>query len=179
MDTPTPDEVRARSELLTLRLPDDDGGENDDKLAALLADDAPVVSELTGRSIGPADQPGEEVPDYLKPVAIRAMALRAERFLVGGTAKARQGAIGSLRLRSFTAGPYSESYFGPGEAVAAKALDPDSAVHELLWTLATAEKRLYWQRVWGTAQEAPAAGVQEFAWGARHVRRGPPMAGGY
>lgn len=164
MDTPTPDEVRPRSELLTLRLPDDAGGPNDLKLGALLTDDAPVVSELTGRRIGPEDQPGEEVPDYLRPVAMRAMALRAERMLVGGASKARIGALGALRLRSFSAGPYSESYFGPGEAAQAKALDLDPAVHELLWALATEEKRQEWLVLWGIAAQPPAAAIQSFNW---------------
>jgi hypothetical protein len=175
VDTPTPDEVRPRSELLTARYPDDDGGPNDLKLKALLDDDAPVVSSLTGRIIGPEGTPGEEVPAWLVPVAMRVMALRAERMSVTGTARARTGVLGSLRLRSFSAGPYSESYFGPGEAATAKVLDPDPAVHELLWALATEEMRRYWLRLWGLGVEDPAVAVQSFEWGARHVRRAPPF----
>lgn len=167
MDTPTVDDVRARSELLTVRYPDPAG---DDALQLILDDDAPVVSQLTGRSIGPAGTPGEEVPAYLVPVAKRAMTLRAERIGIGGTAKSRKGVIGSLRLRSFTAGPYSESYFGPGEAQAAKALDPDPAAHELLWALATPEMRDYWTALW-TGQQVPAAAVQQFDWTQRGRRR--------
>lgn len=168
METPTPDDVRARSELLSQRYPAEDAAATA-TLKAILDDDAPVVSELTGRSIGPAaaEQPGEEVPAHLVPVAKRAFALRAERTAVGGSAKARRGAIGSLRLRSFTAGPYSESYFGPGEAQQAKVLDPDPAAHELLWALATEEKRAWWLRLWGLAVEEAAAGVQSVAWWAR------------
>lgn len=134
------------------------------KLGIMLGDDAPVISELTGRKIGPDDQPGVEVPDYLRPVAIRAMAMRAERFAVGGTVSTRRGQIQSLTLRSFTAGPYSETYFGPGEAAAARALDPDPAVHELLMALATEERRDWWLNLWGELPYAPGAAVQEFGW---------------
>lgn len=161
MDTPTAEEVRLRSELLALRYPADDE-ERMAVLQRLLDDDAPVVSELTGRSIGIAGTPGEEVPDYLQPVAVRAMALRAERMTIGGSAKARTGAVGALSLRSFTAGPYSESYFGPGEAATAKVLDPDPAIHELLWALATEAKREYWLILWGIQARTPGFAVQGF-----------------
>lgn len=163
MLTPSPDDVRARSELLRLRFPDGDE-DKEAELAALLADDAPVVSSLTGRIIGPEGTPGEEVPAYLQPVAMRAMALRAERMSVTGAARSRTGAIGKLTLRSFSAGPYSEAYFGPGEAQGAKALDLDPVVHELLWALATEEKRQEWLRLWGMASYEPAMAVQSVAW---------------
>jgi len=158
METPSVADVQLRSPLLAEY-------EDPDRLQVVLDDDAPVVSELTGRAIGPPGTPGEEVPDYLRPVAIRALALRAERFLVTGTAEKRTGAIGALALRSFTAGPYSETYFGPGEAASAKTLDPDPAVHELLWALATPEKRAYWLALWGV-QEPPAfAQVESLGFG--------------
>lgn len=171
MQTPTPDEARARSELLARRFPDDEGGPLDEKLALILGDDAPVVSSLTGRIIGPAGTPGVEVPDWLRPVAQRAMAMRAERHAVTGAERARRGAIGALRLRSFSAGPYSESYFGPGEAANARVLDPDPAIHELLWALATEEMRAYWLGLW-TGAHPPAAGTTEFRWDLRRRRRG-------
>lgn len=171
MDTPTTDEVRARSELLTKRYPKSDAA-RDAILRGMLEDDAPVVSSLTGRKIGPPDTPGVEVPMWLRPVAIRAMALRAERIAVTGTAQKRQGSIGTLQLRGFSAGPYSEQYFGPGEAATAKVLDPDPAVHELLWALATEQKRDEWLALWGGAQP-PADAVQSFAFGAaRRLRNG-------
>jgi len=176
VDTPSNEEVRERSELLSQMYPGSDP-DRDRRLGALLADDAPVVSSLTGRRIGPPDTPGEEVPAWLRPVAIRAMALRAERHAVGGSARGRRSTLGSLNLRSFTAGPYSESYFGPGDAAEWRVLDPDPAVHELLWALCTEEMRRYWLRLWGRLAEVPAFGVQSFDWrgapGAYGRRRGP------
>lgn len=166
MVTPTPDEVRAVSPLLVQRYPDD--AENDAKLQAFLDVLAPIISWLTGRSIGPADveTPGVEVPDWLKPIAVRVFALRAERDSVSSEARRRKTAAGSLRIRSFTAGPYSESYFGPEEAGKIQMLDPEPGLHELLWALATEEKRAYWTALW-TGEELPAAAVQAFDYGAR------------
>lgn len=146
-----------------MRFPSGDP-ERTERLELILTDDAPVISALTGRKIGPDDTPGEEVPDWLRPVALRVFALRAERIALGGTIKARTSAAGSTRLRSFTAGPYSESYFGPGEAAEWRVLDPDPATHELLWTLATEAMRRHWLRLWGTLEEEPAAAVQAFDW---------------
>lgn len=146
-------------------------------LTLLLDDDAPVISQLTGRSIGIDGTPGDEVPDYLKPVAYRVFALRAERIAFGGTAKSRQSLLGSLRLRSFSAGPYSETYFGPGEAASAKVLDPDPEVHSLLWALATTAMKNYWLQLWGILKQDPFFQVQQFDY--HRTARRPTRFGGY
>lgn len=161
MDTPTADDVRARSELLLTKYPDGDA-EAEAKLTLLLTDLAPIISQLTGRKIGPADTPGEEVPDWLRPIAVRVFTLRAERDATGLSAAGRAEAVsanGPVRLRSFSAGPYSETYFGPGEAQAAGILDPDPLIHEALWALATAEMRNYWLRLWGKLTPEPASAL--------------------
>jgi hypothetical protein len=165
VNTPTPAEIRARSELVALRFPDTAPG--NEALTALAEVIGPLISELTGRAIG--DAPGVEVPDYLVPVAEMAFALKVEHHPT--VAKDRRKALTVLNLRSFSAGPYSESYFGPGEAAQIKRLDPDPELHEVLWALATPEKRAYWLLLWNE-QVAPAAGVQTFAWG-RRSRRSP------
>lgn len=157
MDAPTPDAVRARSALVTLLFPDAAAG--DAALTLVEQVVGPVISDLTGRAIGGA--PGEEVPDYLVPVAERAFALKIERH--PATAKERRKAIRGLNVRSVSAGPWSESYFGPGEAAQIKRLDPDPETHEVLWTLATPDKRAYWRALWDGVYE-PAAGVQTFPW---------------
>lgn len=160
MDAPTPDQVRDRSALLTARY--SQNAENDELLQERIAEEVPVVADLTGRAIGGA--PGVPVPDYLVPVAEAAIALRIERAPL--TAKDAQKGIGTLRLRSFTAGPYSETYFTPGDLAALKALDPDRRIHELLWTLATEDKRAYWVYMWGGPIQ-PGVAVQTFNWRGR------------
>lgn len=164
MDTPTPDQIRARSALVAQRFPSPGGNA---ELTATAEVIGPIIADLTGRAISGA--PGEEVPDYLVPVAERAFALKIERTPT--TVKDRKKLLASLNLRSFSAGPYSESYFGPGEAAQIKQLDPDAETHQVLWALATEAKRAYWLLLWGD-QVAPAAGVQSFNWGGRS-RRSP------
>lgn len=169
MDTPTPDDVRKRSELLRDQLPGTTDPA-DDPLKLLLDDDAPVISSLTGRKIGPADTPGEEVPEWLRPLAVRVFAMRAERHSLKGSAEERETTIGDANVRSESYGPVSFSYFGPGEASSANVLDPDPAIHELLWALCTDAMRDYWLRLWGKIAPAPFARVVSFDWGARQRR---------
>lgn len=163
MDAPTPDEVRARSALLTQRFPD--GAVGDAALSGRIEVMVPVLSDLTGRSLAEdLGVPGVSVPAYLEPTAEQAVALKLERG--SATAKDRKKAINTLNLRSFSAGPYSESYFGPGEAAEIKKLDPDPEIAELLWALATEDKRAYWLAIWGETV-VPGAAVQSFDWRAR------------
>jgi hypothetical protein len=168
VETPSAEDVRKRSELLRDEFPE---GAGDEALKLLLDDDAPVISALTGRKIGPPDTPGEEVPNWLRPTAIRAFAMRAERGALQGSAEERESAIGDANIRSETYGPISLSYFGPGEASSAKVLDPDPAVHELLWALATDRMKDYWLVLWGQKTPGPWMNVVEFDWGRRQRRR--------
>jgi hypothetical protein len=165
--TPTPDQVRERSKLLAAAYPDDDGGENDDALAVSAEDASLIVADLTGRAIGPAETPGVEVPAHLVNLAVRAVAMKAEQLeVLGGTARDRRKAIRNANLRSISAGPWSESYFGPEEAAKAQRLDPDPRLHEILWALATEEKRDYWIALW-TGVQPPAGAVSSFDWSLR------------
>lgn len=171
VEIPTPTEIRLRSELLNEQYPA--GTENDAKITLLVGDDAPVVSTLTGRKIGPDSQPGVEVPPHLVGTAIRVLALRAERVALGSTSEARTETIGNAGLRSISAGPWSESYFGPTEAANAKALDPDPLIAELLWALCTDEMRDYWNMIWGRGSVPPFARARQFRHGVRQrVTRG-------
>lgn len=167
MDLPLPADVRARSTLLTTRYPDPAG---DAALTRLISEAGPLVAELTGRAIGGA--PGEEVPAYLLPLAVRVISIKAEQidFAFNMDAAARQRVLRRGNLRGFSAGPYSESYFGPQEAVAVKALDPDKATADLLWALATEAKRAYWLALW-SGKQSPGNVVTSFDW--RRGRREP------
>jgi hypothetical protein len=160
VDAPTPDEARRRSSLLTSRYP---AGTGDDPLEALLLDAGEIVAALTCRLIAPATS-GTEVPPSLLRTATRAIVLKAEKMATGEgatDAEDREDAIADQRLRSISAGPWSESYFGPDEATKARMLDPDPALNEALWMLATEDCRNAWLALWG-GQQPPAAAVTQF-----------------
>ncbi|MCA1571152.1 MAG: hypothetical protein LC798_12715 [Chloroflexi bacterium] len=71
----------------------------------------------------------------------------------------------------------SEAYFGPGDAKTAKVLDPDPALHEALWALATDECRERWRYEWGMEPE-PASAVQTFDWRGTGYGEPRPRPGG-
>jgi hypothetical protein len=144
VDAPTPDEIRQHSPLLKDRYPDD---ADDPSLELLVAITAPLVGDMTGRSIGGSE--GEEVPAGKRVIATRAIAMKSEQLdSAVGTVKGRKRSLGRGNLASFSAGSYSESYFGPDQAMRAKQLDADPLFSELLWSLCTEDKRLYWLAIW-------------------------------
>lgn len=105
----------------------------------------------------------ELVPDALVPIALDAITKMSERlFVISEPAFARQIATGR-RLRGFSAGPYSEQYFAPGEfarrgAVTGRpVMDNDDAIDAALWALATEDARDYF--VWRATGVAPPIGV--------------------
>lgn len=109
-------------------------------LTADIEDSAAVVGALTGRLIAPLET-GEEVPDGLLNVAVRAIARMAELMDTEASADFADVTARGRRLRGFTAGPYSESYFSPGDLIVVKGsrpqFSPDAMLDRLLWALAT------------------------------------------
>lgn len=171
MLTPTPNELRAASDLIAKKFPP--SGPEDAKLQQRAAVAAVVISSLTFRLIEPVNEAlvegytFVEVPAGLRPVAVRAVALMVEREIVTGEpAFAEQVATGR-RLRGFSAGPYSESYFAPGEFARRGAqqgrppMDPDEQLDQVLWALATIEAREYFVAT-ATGIQAPAGVVTAF-----------------
>lgn len=159
---PSVADLREASPLLAERFPSPEG---DVRLAALLRDAIALVETMTCRKMD------SSVPVALEPLALMAIRMKVESLAVsGGDATAREGAIGDSRLRSFSAGPYSESYFGPGDASAAGKLDPDPVLADALWGLATEECREEWLRTWarisgrGNPAPEPYAEVVSFDW---------------
>lgn len=153
MQTPTPAQLRLASDLIAAKFPP--GGEHDDKLELRAEAAATLVATLTFRLIDPVTEstiegyPFFEVPPALEPIAIRAVALMVNREIVtGDPAFAEQVATGR-RLRGFSAGPYSESYFAPGEFARRGAsqgrppMDPDESLDSALWALAVQDARDY------------------------------------
>ena len=175
MDVPSPTEARERSALLTERFPsdheDDTQGENNAKLALQLKFAAQLVSSLTCRVFddvgGSAGM--EAVPAHMEELATRAVVLKAEQIdasWTGQTSAQRVSQLGQGNLASISAGPWSESYFGPGEAASLARLDPVPAIHELLWALATEDCRNAWLLLW-SGETAPAGAVESFEYGQR------------
>lgn len=162
MDAPTAQEVKARSSVLAASYPTAD---DEKALDALLEVTAPLVGSLTGRII--AGTEGEEVPDALIPIAVTAIAMKtAAMFPNGASVEAAEEAATNSRLRSISAGSWSESYFGPGEAAQAKQLDLDPTLASLLWALATEEKKAEWLELW-EGKEKGFSVVEAFDYGQR------------
>lgn len=149
-------EVRGASELLQDLYPADpfDAAAEAELEAKITTAVALIESLVCGRVLG--DLTGND-----RWIALRAVVLKTEQLAVRGATKQRRRAIRSGNLRSISAGPWSESYFGPEEAAKAKRLDPDPELHEVLWALADEDCRESWLVLWG-GQPKPAAAVQSF-----------------
>jgi hypothetical protein len=161
VDAPTVEEVRKRSDYLATKFPDPTGTE---ELEEWIAAADGLVASLTGRAIGP-ESPGEEVPKSLVALAKRVIVVKIEAMVtgLGGNFAERRASVSSGNLASFSAGAYAESYFGPEVASKAGMLDPNPMIADMLWALATEEKREEWLLKW-QGVEAPAAMVQSFDW---------------
>lgn len=171
MQTPTPDTLRLASDLIERRFPQ--GGPNDAKLKLRAESAAAQVATLTFRLIGPVTEATvegyvfEEVPPSLEPLAVRAIALMVEREIVTGDPEFAEQLATGRRLRGFSAGPYSESYFAPGEfarrgaAQGRPPMDADDQLDAALWALATEEAREYFIAQ-ATGVQVPGSAVTAF-----------------
>lgn len=163
-DSFTVADVWARSPTLQKRFA---RGGADADLNFLVATVAPVVGSLTGRAI--AGTEGEEVPPALRELELRAIALKTEQYdSVFGTSKSRRRSLSRGGLASFSAGSYSESYFGPQQIVTYKQLDSDPTLAEILWELCTDHRKLEWLALWDPANYAVTEGsIIAFEYGDR------------
>ena len=118
-----------------------------------------LVESLTCRTMD------DSLPEQDIPLAIEAIVMKTEQMLMATSAESSSSRLSGRGLKSISAGPWSETYFGPEEASKAKMLDADPRLHEILWALATPECREGWNAVW-TGVYAPAAAITEVAWGA-------------
>lgn len=168
---PSPDEIRQASPLLRSVYPAPAGDPFQlADLRLIVYEATAYVQSMTFRLIDPSlgdvapeGYLSEAVPDGLIPLAFTAIARMSERIKVTtDPAMATQIATGR-RLRGFTAGPYSEQYFAPGEFARRGAsqgrppMDVDDALDSALWALATEDARDYF--VWRSTGVAPPVGV--------------------
>lgn len=169
---PQPDEIRRRSKLLQRELPEEPFDPDvEDTLAALVQESAAWVQTVTWRILDPTltipEATLEAVPPGLVPLAMRAVRLVAERGVMTADADFVAESAQGRRLRGFTAGPYSESYFAPGDLVVKASaggrpmMDPDAQIDAVLWALATEGAREQWI-AYATGQHPPAGAVTEF-----------------
>lgn len=157
-------DIWARSAYLQAKFP---RGASEAQLGFLVGAVAPLVGTITGRII--AGTPGESVPPSLYEVELMAIAMKCDAFhLATGTAKSRRTGSGKGNLASFSAGSYAEAYFGPAQIMEAKRLDPDPQLADLLWSLCTEEKQLYWLAIWDPANfDVGVGGIVAFEYGNR------------
>lgn len=153
-------ELRARSEFVRVKFPAApyDAQKEQDVARALLTSTRLVESLVCRKLDG-------TMPEELVPLAIQATVYKTEQVLHSGGSRRRISALGRRALKSMTAGPYSETYFGPDDAAKTKRLDLDPELHDLLWALATEECRDRWLELWGEYFR-PAAQTTEILWDA-------------
>lgn len=188
MLTPTNDQLREASDVIANRFPDEGTGAAEMKLKARAEAAAILVSSLTFRTIAPITESTvegevfEDVPAQLEPLAVRAVALMVNRELVLGDAAIAEQIATGRRLRGFSAGPYSESYFAPGEfarrgaAQGRPPMDPDEELDASLWALATQEAREYFIAQ-ATGVAAPAGTVSSFDYRQQAIGDAPGALG--
>lgn len=138
-------------------------------LTNLVTQSVAYVQSMTWRILDPAlgcaapdDYVCELTPPALVPVAIMAIARVAERLRITTNAEFAQQLASGRLLRGFSAGPYSESYFAPGEfsrrgVIGRPPMDPDTHIDAALWALATEDARDYF--VFRASGVAPPTGV--------------------
>lgn len=169
---PDTNEVRDRSRLLRARYPA--GGENEADFRADLRAAVAMVESITCRKLD-ATMPAELVE-----LAFRAATLKTEQITVTGSAEDAEAAAGGRRLRSISAGPWSESYFAPGDLQVKNGrpiLDPNPMLDETLWALMTEDCREQWIAFLGGAV-APAGAVTAFDYRRGRMGRGSVLPSG-
>lgn len=163
MDAPTAAELYAQSRLLQALYADADGEE----IARLTSEAVALVLGRCCMNV-PAD-----VPEGKEAVATRAFRLKLEELALGADPARTQVAIiraGSGGLRSISAGTWSESYFGPGDSLAAGVLSANPALHEALRALMSDDCWQAWLAE-STGQHVPFSKVVQPRYAGRRARR--------
>lgn len=156
---PDADTIRGRSELLKASYPSNPlSADVERALREVVADTVQLIESITGRKLD------HTLPAYLVRIALRATTLMVEMLTVKGSADSVEATFGGTRLKSQSAGPWSESYFSPGELKLKNgipSLTGDDTLDWLLWELMTEEKREEWLALAG-GMPAPAGVVTNY-----------------
>jgi hypothetical protein len=104
----------------------------------------------------------ELVPNEMVPMVVQVITKLVERYNVLSSVQYATQVATGRRLRGFTAGPYSENYFDPGQfsrrgVMTRPVMDNDDTIDGLLWALATEDARDYF--VWRTTGVGLPTGV--------------------
>lgn len=168
---PSADAIRVESRLLRqgFPIPPTDPYQTAD-LENLVRQATSMVQAITWRLVDPSlgdlspeGYRSEACPAGMVPIAVTAVARMAERIYVTTEPTFAQQVATGRRLRGFSAGPYSEQYFAPGEFArrgaqqGRPAVDQDDALDQALWALMTEDARDYF--VWRSTGLTPPTGV--------------------
>lgn len=164
-----PEIVEGQSRYITANVPDP---VTELMFDAMVQEAVAYVQGITWRILDPALEPTdanavmEETPVGLIPIAYRAVRLILEREIATSDSDFVEESAQGRLLRGFTAGPYSESYFAPGEFARRgvqqrPAMDPEPQIDAALWALATEGAREQWI-AWVTGIQPPAGVVTSF-----------------
>jgi hypothetical protein len=157
---PAPDDIRSRSLLLRSKY---ETGDSD--LGLVVQDATSLVASITCRKMD------SSLPADLVGTAFRAITLKAEQLSVTSAAALVEKTATGRRVRSISAGPWSESYFAPGELVVKDGvpqIDPDPRLHEALWALMDDDCRAAWLAI-ARGENVAAGAVTVFNYGRRRV----------
>lgn len=125
----------------------------------------------------------ELVPNELVPLVVQVITKLVERYNVLASVQYATQVATGRRLRGFTAGPYSENYFDPGQfsrrgVTTRPIMDNDDTIDAMLWALATEDARDYF--VWRSTGIGLPTGVStSFDYRRQSLGYGAGSAGGY
>lgn len=104
-----------------------------------------LVCETTWRTFAAPYDNGEHeyeaIPNNLMPIALRAVRLKTEEVALRAALDASEEAVSEGRLRSFSAGPYSESYADAGAYIKNQMVTANEALNEALMLLMTPDAK--------------------------------------
>lgn len=152
MNTPTVDDIKAWSLVDWSGLPE---VVSDELLEVFLARSVDYVLDVTGRTL-------DSVPAGLVTTAQEAIQKRVEQLAYQAQPDQIDTRTDDM-VKSFGTDGFNESRRDLNEPDKQKMINPWQALHDLLWRLATEEKRDEWMERWGSM--TPAFEVAEVDWG--------------
>lgn len=151
MVAPTVSDIEAWSQLDF----DELGYSDDAALEVLLDRSIEYVEDATGRSLA-------TMPSQYEKTAEEAIQRRTEQLALQSQQDIVEMAGDFDTISNFSVTGYSESRRGLDEVQKAKVINPWPLLNDLLWRMATDDKRDKWREFWG--EGVPAFEVTEMDW---------------